>query len=401
MKQNIYFNRRSFLRSSVLGTAGAIIGTSMAKSQVNTVTENPVVIRRQLGKTEIELPVVSFGVMRSDNAGLVKSAFQMGYLHFDTAHGYQGGNNETMLGELFKSYPRTSVVLATKVSADDVNRQTGELGPGATKENLITKFELSLQRLQMKYVDILYFHGVGNRNTALAPQMIEALAYLKKQGKARYVGMSTHKNEPEVIQAAIDSSFYDVVLTAFNFKQEHANEIKEKIALAAGKGIGIIAMKTMAGAFLDKEKQHPIDCSAALKWVLQDTNVTTAIPGIVTYDQMIENFSVMENIEFTKEEKINLESAKLQAGLYCNNCGLCLKQCKKELPISELMRAYMYTYGYRQYENAYAILENLGITDDPCGNCDVCTVNCVKNFRVAEKIADISRLARFPKDMMV
>jgi predicted aldo/keto reductase-like oxidoreductase len=370
-------------------------------NQIKVFTENPVIIRRQLGNTDIELPIVSFGVMRSDNAGLVKSAFQMGYVHFDTAHGYQEGRNETMLGEIFKSYPRDSFVLATKVSPDDVNRETGELGPGSTKENLISKFELSLNRLQMKYVDILYLHGVTNRNTALAPQILEAFAELKKQGKVRYVGMSTHKNEPDIIQAAIDSNFYDVVLTAINFKQDHSDKIKKKIALAAEKGIGIIAMKTMAGAFLDKEKQHPIDCSAALKWVLQDKNIHTSIPGIVTYDQMIENFSVMENIEFTEEEKANLQTAKLEAGLYCDGCSLCLQQCKKKLPVNEFMRAYMYTYGYKHYENAYAILEDFGVTENPCNNCSDCTVNCPKNFRVAERIADVSRLSGFPKDMLV
>ncbi len=77
---------------------------------------------------------------------------------------------------------------------------------------------------------------------------------LKKQGKVRFVGMSTHKNEPDIIQAAIDSNFYDVVLTTLNFSQGHADKIREKIALAAEKGIGIVAMKTMAGGFSDKEQ---------------------------------------------------------------------------------------------------------------------------------------------------
>ncbi len=112
--------------------------------------------------------------MRSDNPSLVKSAFQKGYVHFDTAHGYQEGRNETMLGELFKDVPRESFVLATKVAPDGMNRETGELGPGATRENILAKFELSLKRLQLKYVDILYFHGVSNPQTAMAPQMLEA-----------------------------------------------------------------------------------------------------------------------------------------------------------------------------------------------------------------------------------
>jgi predicted aldo/keto reductase-like oxidoreductase len=397
MGRRTYLNRRGFLKSSVIGAAGAFISTSAVARQPK---DDAVIIKRRLGKTDIELPVVSFGVMRSDNAALVKSAYQMGMVHFDTAHGYQEGRNETMLGELFKSVPRESIVIATKVYPDDIDRRTGEMGPGATKESILTRFDLSLQRLQMKYVDIVYFHGVSNRDVALAPQMLDAFDELKKKGKARYVGMSTHNNEPDVIQAAIDSNFYDVVLTAINFKQSHADKIREKIALAAAKGIGIVAMKTMAGGFMDKERQHPIDCKAALKWVLQDTNIHTSIPGIVAYDQLMQNFSVMENLTLTEEEKAHLEEAKLEAGLYCDGCKECLGQCRKHLPVNELMRAYMYTYGYRQYEDAGSVLADMGITGNPCSDCDDCTVNCQKGFHVASRIADVSRLSAVPRDLL-
>jgi uncharacterized protein len=400
MRGNLFINRRGFLKSSVLGTTGALIGTSVMGNS-HAKNKEVAMIRRQLGKLDIELPIVSFGVMRSDNPALVKSAFDMGFVHFDTAHGYQEGKNESMLGELFKSVPRDKFVLATKVGADDINRETGEPGPGTTKEGILSKFEISLKRLQLKYVDILYLHGVSNRNTALAPQLLEALGDLKKQGKVRYVGMSTHQNEPDVIQAAIDSNFYNVVLTAINFKHSKADLIKEKAALASEKGIGIVAMKTMAGGFMDKERQHPINCSAALKWVLQDPNIHTSIPGIVTYDQMIQNFSVMENLEFTEEEKANLEEAKLLAGLYCDGCSQCLHQCKRHLPVNEYMRAYMYAYGYRHFENAYSVLDNIGLSANPCGDCSNCSVNCPKGFVIAERIADVSRLSEMPKELFV
>jgi predicted aldo/keto reductase-like oxidoreductase len=400
MRGKLFINRRGFLKSSVLGTTGALIGTSVMGNS-NAKNKEVAMIRRQLGKLDIELPIVSFGVMRADNPALVKSAFDMGFVHFDTAHGYQEGRNELMLGELFKSVPRDKFVLATKVGADDINRQTGEPGPGTTKEGILSKFEISLKRLQLKYVDILYLHGVSTRNTALAPQLLEALGDLKKQGKVRYVGMSTHQNEPDVIQAAIDSNFYNVVLTSINFKHSKADLIKEKAALASEKGIGIVAMKTMAGGFMDKERQHPINCSAALKWVLQDPNIHTSIPGIATYDQMIQNFSVMENLEFTEEEKANLEEAKLLAGLYCDGCSQCLHQCKRHLPVNEYMRAYMYAYGYRHFENAYSVLDNIGLSANPCGDCTNCSVNCPKGFVIAERIADVSRLSEMPKELFV
>jgi predicted aldo/keto reductase-like oxidoreductase len=384
----------------VLGTAGAFVASGAIGNTTRDSVE-PKIIRRQLGKTDIELPIVSFGVMRSDNAALVKSAFDMGFVHFDTAHGYQEGRNETMLGELFKNTPRSSFVLATKFGPDGVDRQTGEPGPGTTKEGILSNFEISLQRLQMKYVDILYLHGVSTRNTALAPQLLEAFQELKKQGKVRYVGMSTHKNEPDVIQAAIDSNFYDVVLTAINFKHLLADQILEKAALASEQGIGIVAMKTMAGGFMDKERTKPVNCSAALKWVLQYPHIHTSIPGIVSYDQMIQNFSVMENLEMSGEEKADLDLARSIAGLSCNGCSECRSQCKRHLPIEEYMRAYMYTYGYRHYENAFNVLLENGNHLNPCLDCETCTVNCPKGFQIAERITDVSRLTQIPRDILV
>lgn len=400
MGKNLQVNRRGFLKSSVMGTAGALICTTAMGNQGSNAKNEPVILRRRLGNTDIELPIVSFGVMRSDNAALVKSAFQMGFEFFDTAHGYQEGRNETMLGEVFKDVPRSSFLLATKVYPDDVNRQTGELGPGSTKESIIEKFDMSLKRLQMSYVDILYLHGVSSREFALAPQLLDAFRELKKQGRVRYVGMSTHHNEPDIIQAAIDSDFYNVVLTAINFTQAHGGAIKEKIALAAEKGIGIIAMKTMAGGFFDKERTLPVNCSAALKWVLQDKNICTSIPGIVTYDQMNQNFAVMENLELTEKEKADLEIPKPLAGLYCDGCMQCVRQCRKHLPVHELMRAYMYTYGYGQVEKAGRLLRETAMVTDPCGDCSDCTVDCPKGIRAAERIADVSRLVNVPLDIL-
>jgi predicted aldo/keto reductase-like oxidoreductase len=400
MNKMLQFNRRGFIRSTLLGTAGAIAGAS-ALANTGKKAGDTAIIRRQLGKTDIELPIVSFGVMRADNPALVKSAFDMGFVHFDTAHGYQEGRNESMLGELFKETPRNKFVIATKVGADGINRETGDPGPATTKEGILTKFETSLARLKLKFVDILYLHGVSTRNTAMAPQILEAFEQLKKEGKIRYAGMSTHKNEPDVIQAAIDSNFYDVVLTSINFKHSLADQIKQKAELAAKKGIGIVAMKTMAGGFMDKERQKPVNCVAALKWVLQDPNIHTSIPGIISYDQMMQNFSVMENLEFTEKEKADIEEAKLISGLYCDGCSQCHEQCKKHLPVQDYMRAYMYTYGYRHYENAYSLIGEIGQSSNPCGDCDECTVDCAKGFRIAERITDVARLSEIPRDLLV
>src|SRR5512143_2833423 len=162
------------------------------------------------------------------------------------------------------------------------------------------------------------------------------LGEIISSGKARFVSVSTHKNEPEVVQAIADSGFYDVVLTAFNFRQDHGAELRKAVANASSAGVGVIAMKTMAGAFFDKDKKEPINCRAALKWVLQDENITTSIPGITSYDQLTENLSVATDLTLTDQEKGELRLGQMQGGLYCNGCSECSGTCSRRLPIPEL-----------------------------------------------------------------
>ncbi len=406
MKKNNSSDRRRFLKSSLLGLSGTLAAgklfASYNPSEISPVEENKT-IKRKLGNTGIELPVVSMGVMRADNPNIVKAALKSGIVHLDTAHVYQNGKNEIMLGELLKGYPRDSFVISTKIKPrnDGADTQNDQLTSSSVKEAFLNDLDISLQRLQMDYVDIVYVHGVGNREEALSEPVLEALKTAKAQGKVKHVGLSTHSHEPEVIQAAIDSDLYEVVLTAINFKQDHYLQIKEKIAAAAAKGIGIVAMKTMAGAFIDKERKLPINCKAALKWVLQDPNIHTAIPGITSFDMLEDNISVMENLEFTEQEMEDLDAARLQAGMYCNNCQTCLGQCKKHLPVNEIMRAYMYTYGYNHFEKAHTLLTDHNIAENPCGDCNDCTVNCIKGFDIAGRIADVTRLRSVPQDFIV
>jgi predicted aldo/keto reductase-like oxidoreductase len=397
------FNRRQFLKSSILGTSGAFLALPTLAQDGRAGARAPgaekKTITRRLGKTGIELPIVSFGVMRADNPALIPAAIKAGIKHFDTAHGYQRGRNEEMLGKILKEYPRDSFVLATKVEPADVNRD-GTLGSDSTSQAFLETLDISLKRLDMDYVDILYVHGIVKRDAALFPAMLEAVQTAKRTGKAKFVGMSTHKNEPEVIQAAIDSGVYDVVLTSVNFKQNHYPEVKRAIANAAKAGIGIIAMKPMAGGFHDRERKKPINCKAALKFVLQHENITTAIPGITNFDHLAMNASVNQDLTLTEEERADLAEGKSQSGLYCQACEQCVPNCPKGLPIPEIMRAYMYTYGYGQPEMAHYLLTSLDLPENPCGECSRCTAVCVKGFNLAEKITDVSRLTKVPVEFL-
>jgi hypothetical protein len=229
---------------------------------------------------------------------------------------------------------------------------------------------------------------------------IRAMEKAKKEGKTRWVGVSTHSNEPEVLNAVVDGKFYDVVLTSYNFKQDHQQEVKKAIARAAAAGIGIIAMKTMAGGFLDKLRIKRVNTQAALKWVLQDENVHTTIPGMTSFDQLESNLAVMADLSLSTTEKHDLELGKLMDGLYCQGCRKCEKQCPQQLPVPELMRAYMYAYGYRNYTLAHDLLSSLKLSTKSCTDCRQCSVQCAKGFAVAEKIQDIIRLQSVPAEFL-
>jgi aryl-alcohol dehydrogenase-like predicted oxidoreductase len=355
--------------------------------------EKKPVIRRPLGATGIELPVVSMGVMRADNPELVRAALAAGLVHLDTAHFYQKGRNETMLGEVLKDYKRDAYVISTKVPPAD-----GEGDAAVTA--WLEKLDLSLARLKLTYVDILYLHGVSSRGETLNPSMLEALQRAKKSGRARHIGVSTHKNEPEVLDAAVESGVIEVVLAAINFQQDYREELSHAVDRAGKAGIGVVAMKTMAGGFHDKERKRPVNCAAALKWSLQNPRVTTAIPGMTSFDMLAENARVNEDLTLTEEERSDLVYGPAQGGLYCQGCEICVKGCQHQLPIPEFMRAYMYTYGYRDLALARDLLTRHATVGAECSTCVTCTAVCVKGFDIAGRIADVRRVKDIPEEFL-
>ena len=391
-------DRRHFLKVTAAGIAGAALLPNSAEAKSKKKNK---VIYRTLGRTGVKLPIVSMGAMRGDTKALLEGGMSKGIKHFDTAHVYQKGKNETMLGEVLQNHDASELFIATKVYPDDMDRKTGLIGEEFTAEKFLADLDISLERLQMKQVDLLYVHAISTKQAVLHPEILKAVKLAKEQGKCKFLGVSTHKNEPEVIRAAMEAGIYDVVLTAYNFKQDHREELKKAIAEGAAYGLGFVAMKTMAGGFLDKDQTEPVNTKAALKWALLDENICTAIPGFTSFEHMDESFSVMEKLKMTKQEEKDLEFARDYAGLYCNACNQCDGQCQKNLPIPEIMRSYMYTYGYKDMSKAKELLADMGVKNDPCSSCDKCTVTCVKNFAVGEKVQSVSRIMDVPDEFIV
>jgi predicted aldo/keto reductase-like oxidoreductase len=363
------------------------------------------IISRTLGRTGLKVPIVSFGCGFVDESHLVYAAQDAGITHFDTAPGYGGGKSESVLGEVLKSEKRDSFILASKIGLSLDNR-TGllrsDMTPQKFKTYIISQLDTRLKLLQTDYLDILYLYDVANPELVADPMVKEVLSQVKKEGKARFVGISFHQNEPAMIRACVEQKIYDVVLTAYNFRQPHRDEVKKAVAEASSAGLGVVAMKFMAGVYWDRERRNPINAKAALKWLLQDENVHTVVAGMKSFDEIEENVSVMADLALTPQERKDLKSGNVTglSGLYCSQCGLCRSQCIEHLDIPTAMRSYMYAYGYGDPALAKKTLLPLSGKMLFCEACSSCEVSCPMGFDVSGKMRDIARILSVPDEFL-
>ena len=382
-------NRRKFLSLSALAGASVVVAPQVTMASTRAKEEDETIPTRILGRTGMEIPILSMGVMRADNPAVVRAAYNSGITHFDTAHGYQRGRNEEMLGAFFKDKDRSTFTIGTKIKA---NPDT---------ENFEKDYEemlgISLNRLQMDYVDIFYAHAIENLEDINHPRLIALLKKFKEEGKIKHIGFSTHANKPEQIDEAIKAGIYEVILISYNFQLGILPELEAALQRGADAGIGFVAMKTMVGGVEDADGQKVINGAAALRWVWQNPNITTAIPGFTSFDLLDNCLEAAHSPALTESDARYLADLQENELLYCQNCGQCVRNCHKNLAIiPTMMRAYMYNYGYRQPALAKETLSELQLTGNECEGCTTCSVQCPSGFKVADKIAAITPIINVP-----
>ncbi len=391
------WNRREFIVKPILwaGTASVLARTDVLLASPILETAPSPVLHRTLGKTGLTLPVVSMGVMNADVPGLLRRAYELGIRHFDTAAGYQNGRNEQMVGQVIKEMGvRDKVVIATKQPSRNRPQNAAE-----AKQQFVEGVEGSLKRLQMDHVDILYHHAVDSVEDAQAEGPLEALRSLKKDGKTRFIGISTHKTV-DVLSEAIRLNLFDVGLVMLNYTMANDAGILSTIERAAKNGMGIVAMKTQAGGTVKPDAKLPKELPAAsqtalLKWVLNHDFITTAIPGFSTYEHLEQDFSVAHSLAYTREEERFLSDKTFAANAeFCQQCGECKKDCPKQVDIPVLMRSHMYAVQYRNIGMAREMLASaaLGRGLEACSACESCLATCGNTVQIGRKIAQLKAL---------
>jgi uncharacterized protein len=396
--------RRKFLVRATQGATSMaalpLLGLAQAPAPEKTATGAGKAITRVLGRTGIRVPIVNMGVMNADNPVLVRRAFEVGMRLFDTAAYYERGRNEEMVGSVLKELQaRDQAVIVTKIYIPPPLRG---MGPDQAREFFLKTAEESLRRLKTDHIDVLYSHNVSTLEYLKNPGVLEALQLLKKQGKTRFIGFSTHQNMAECLEAAAAMGVYEVILTTFNYSYHSDQPLLQALARAAAAGIGLVAMKTQCQAdwyreelpaemqgFYQGQVMHP----ALLKWVLRHDFITCAVPGFTTFQQLDEDWPCALDLEYSPAEKKFLEDrrVKLAMAALCRQCGACASSCPRGAAVSELLRAHMYAFNYGNLSQARHTLEAMpkdrGL--QLCRNCDSCRAECVNRVQIGRRIEQL------------
>lgn len=333
----------------------------------------------RLGRTDwpVSDTVLGAGRLRGDDAWkLVKVAFERGVNYVDTAPDYSVEGSELAVGRALREIPREQIFLATKFCSP-----IGHLPAGTPVGRYKEVIHESLRRLGTDYVDLVHVHSCDEVDRLMDPNVHEAFGQLKAEGKARFLGVSTHTPRlVEVANEAIDSGRFDVMMLAYH----HGlwTELPAIMDRAYDEqDMGIVAMKTLKGArHRNLEDFHHANsyAQAALKWVHENPKVSCAVISFFEM-QHVDEYLHASGRTLTDEDLAILEEYDRQvAGSYCApHCGACLQSCPEEVPIHDVLRHRMYFEDYHDERNAMELYSKLEVNASVCTGCsEPCSGSC-------------------------
>lgn len=173
----------------------------------------------------------------------IQRSLDHGINHIETARGY--GSSEYQLGICLKKHNRQDIILQSKVS------------PKEKVEDFLTDFETSLSLLQTDYLDLFAIHGINNEvaleQTVRPGGCLDAALKLKKEGRIRHLGFSTHGSTELILKVLDHEEFEYINLHWYYILQDNLPCIKK--AHSRDMGIFIISPNDKGGKLYDPPKR--------------------------------------------------------------------------------------------------------------------------------------------------
>jgi predicted aldo/keto reductase-like oxidoreductase len=274
----------------------------------------------RLGKTNMLVSRLGFGgipiqrLSEDDAVAVVKRCLELGITFLDTANAYT--TSEERIAKAIAGR-REGLVLATK----SLSRK---------REGVEKHLNLSLARLNVKYIDLYQFHGVSDMaslDMVLAPDgPISIVEKARDEGTVRHIGITSH--QIDVAKEAVKSGRFETIMFPFNFVTSEAAD--ELIPLAKKHDVGFIVMKPLAGGMIDNAK-------IAFKYLFQFPDIVT-IPGIEKVAEIEEIVQILEGPNtITAAEKKQMQKLRDELGTrFCHRCDYC-QPCTEGIMISNVM----------------------------------------------------------------
>jgi hypothetical protein len=378
-------DRREFVRRSALGAIGAgLLTGELARTLAAPASAQNAPAakfgRRKLGRTGLEVSEISFGSYGFANGDLLLAAIEAGMNLIDTAPGYQEGAAERAIGNLMAQH-RKDVILMTKWN----------VGAATTKQQLLDSLTGSLGRLQTDHVEVIHVGLVETVEQLRNPAIFEAFNEAKAAGKVSFLGLSTHGGKRgDIGREAIKDGRFDMLCVKHSFPE--ADVLKDVIAEAHAKDLGVVAFKVKAGAKPEDVASFAPGKSldlAAAKWALHDAGVQSALVGITKYEDLT-LYASAAGLPLDERERRGLEAfgAKF-AATYCRYCGTCEGACPKGVAIADIMRYRMYAESYGMAGEAARLYAKLAPqqTAAACVGCPgFCLGACPKGLETRERL---------------
>src|SRR3954464_3268631 len=196
---------------------------------------------RPLGKTGLQLPVLSFGasslgqefrsVSLDDALQSVRVALACGLNFIDTSPFYGRGMSEVLLGIALRDVPRESYTLCTKLGRYDL--QHFDFSARRVAESV----DVSLHRLGTDHLDIILCHDIEFvEMQQIVDETIPALRKVQQQGKVRFIGVSGYPQK--IFRFICDQADVDCVLSYNQYTLQNTRFADETVPYLKQRGIG-------------------------------------------------------------------------------------------------------------------------------------------------------------------
>ncbi|MBW2420574.1 MAG: aldo/keto reductase [Deltaproteobacteria bacterium] len=314
-----------------------------------------------------------------------------GVNYIDTAPDYSNAGSELALGEAMKGQ-RDKIFLATKFCTPK-----GHIPTGSSVATYMEVVEESLKRLQTDYVDLVHIHSCDSLARLMDPNVHEAFDRLREQGKARFLGVSTHTPGLEAIASqAMESDRFDVMMLAY-----HHGAWPNQVALidrAAKQDVAVVAMKTLKGArhqgLLEQRAEADSYTQAAFKWVLGNPSVACLVISFREWSNLDEYLYASGKRVDESDIALLQKYDGLNAGRHCyQHCGACLPSCPEQLPIDDILRHRMYFEDYQDEKEAMRLYSMLERQADRCLGCSApCTGACPHGIPIQHRLLSTHHL---------